>query len=210
MNLPPSSQGAQMNENSALVAEILKGLQMERSSLGLRLTYHWRNGRGGTSQILGEVIFFLIGLAFFIFPLLGLLTSLAQGMSMTLLQWATTLPFLLAGFFVLYRGLGNFINTSVFEVTATEFKTWNGPLPFLGDQKLTLPCGEFSKIEWKQVGHSSRGDTSHPRSGYSATYDVVVHTTQGQEVKLLSGLPDRDYAFAIQGELSRFIQPAGQ
>jgi hypothetical protein len=210
MNPPLSSQGAQLNENSAPIAEILKGLQMERSPLGLRLTYRWRNGRGRTSQSLGEIIFFLIGLAFFIFPLPGLLTNLAQRGSMTLLQWATTLPFLLLGLFVIYRGLGFFINTSVFEVNPRELKTRHGPLPILGNQNLTLSRGEIVKIEWKQVGHSSRGNTSQPRSGYSATYDVVVHTIQGQEVKLFSGLPDRDYAFAIQGELSRFIQPAGQ
>ena len=198
-----------MNADSrpATVVEVLKGLQVQRNPQRLRLIYRWLNGRGGLTQILAEVVFFLIGAAFFSFPLLGLITSLAQAKSMTFLQWATTLPFLLAGLFIVYRGLGIFINTSVFEISADGFKTRHGPLPFLGDKNLSLSRGEIVKVEWKQVGHPSKqvGASGH-RSGYSATYDVILTTTRGQTEKILSGLNSRDYAFAIQGELSRFLE----
>jgi hypothetical protein len=195
------------NPNSTPTLEVLKGLRVQRAPGRLHMTCRWLNGRGGVAQILMEVVFFLIGLAFFIFPLLSLTSGLTQAKSMTLLQWATTLPFLLIGFFIIYRGLGILFNSSVFEVNAQEFKTWNGPLPFLGEKNLSLPRGEIIKVEWAQIGHSSRqGSAGGPRSGYSATYDVLIVTTRGKNEKLLSGLNDRDYAFAIQGEITRFFE----
>jgi hypothetical protein len=198
-----------MNSNPVPTLEILKGLQVERSPLRLRLTYQWRYGRGGLSQSLGEIVFFVIGLAFFTFPLLGLLSSLAQAKSQTLLQCIVPLPFLLIGLFIIYRGLGLLVNRSVFEIDSQGLKTRHGLLPFLGDPNLNLSPSEIVKVEWKQVGQASRQSTNRPRSSYSATYAVVVQTAQGQELKLLSGLPDRDYAFALQGELARFLQSGG-
>jgi hypothetical protein len=195
-----------INPNPALALEICKGLHVQRTPEHLRLTYRWLNGRGGTVQILGELLFFLIGLAFFSFPLLSLTSNPAQAKSMTLLQWATTLPFLMAGGFIVYRGLGIFINTSVFEIKAGQFKTRNGPLPFLGEKNLTLLTSEIASVEWKQVGHPSGSSARGYRSGYTATYEVVLTTTRGQAEKILSGLNNRDYAFAIQGELSRFLE----
>ncbi len=196
-----------MDDKPAVAMEIFKGLQIERDAQHLRLTYQWRNGRGGTPQILGEVVFFLVGLTFFILPLLSLSTGLVQAKSMTLLQWATTLPFLLAGGFIVYRGLGLGFNTSVFELNPREFRTRSGPLPFLGEKNLSLPRGEIARVEWKQVGHKSQqAEAGGHRSGYSATYDVLIVTTQGKSEKILSGLNNRDYAFALQGEISRFLE----
>jgi hypothetical protein len=195
-----------MNGNPAPVMEILKGLQIQRNPQRLRLSYRWFNGCGGLTQILAEAVFFLIGLVFFSFPLLSLISNLVRIRSLSLLQWATTLPFLLAGFFIVYRGLGILFNKSVFEIKARQFKIWNGPLPFLGEKNLTLLTSEIANVEWKQVGHSSGSSARGQRSGYSATYDVVLTTTRGQAKKILSGLNNRDYAFAIQGELSRFLE----
>jgi hypothetical protein len=195
------------NPNPAPVVEILKGLQVQRAPQHMLISYRWRNGRGGIIQILGEIIFFLVGLAFLLPPIASLISSPNVARGMTLWQWLTTLPFLLVGFVLVYRGLGIFINTSVYEISLQEFKTRNGPLPFLGEKNLTLPRDEIVRVEWKQVGHFSKQDSSSGhRSGYSATYDVFVVTTHGQNKKILSGLNDRDYAFAVQGEISRFLE----
>ncbi len=97
----------------------------------------------------------------------------------------------------------------MFEVSRQELKAWHGPLPFLR-QNLTIPAGEIVKVDWRKAGHTMHSDTGVHRSGYSATFDVCVVTAGGQTKKLMSGLNDRQYAFAVQNELSRFLNPQVQ
>jgi len=100
-------------------------------------------------------------------------------------------------------------NRSVFEVSRQELTARHGPLPFLGEN-LTLPAGEIVKVEWRKAGHTQHTGNGVRRSGYSATFDVCAVTAGGQTKKLMSGLNDRQYAFAVQHELSRFLNPQVQ
>jgi hypothetical protein len=168
------------------------------------MTYAWSSSRAGTGQLIGEGLFALVCLVFSIY----MLSSLIQSENTTWLQWVTTLPFILLGLFITYRELTIFLNKSVFEITPQEFKTSSGPLPFLGDKAIRLSPSEITRVEWQQIGHSSSGkQASGHRSGYTATYDVVVITTQGKNEKVVTNINNREYAFAIQGELSRFLKP---
>lgn len=195
-----------MSENQLPAMEILKGLQIQKSAQSMRMTYAWSSSRAGTGQLIGEGLFALVCLIFSIYMLINLI----RAENMTWLQWVTTLPFILLGFFITYRGLSIFLNKSVFEITPQEFKTSSGPLPFLGDKALRLSPSEITRVEWQQLGHpSSEKEASGHRSGYTATYDVVVVTIQGKSKKVISNLNNREYAFAIQGELARFLKPKG-
>jgi hypothetical protein len=195
-----------MNEQLTPPREILKGLLVWRNAQGLRMTYTWRNGHGGIIPIIGESFFLLIGLVFFIY----LTISLFLSKNMTATQWGTTIPFILISLFITYRGLGIFLNRSVFEIAPNGFRSSSGPLPFLGAKALKLSPGEISKIEWEQVGQSSMGSQlSGHRSGYTSTYSVVVITKQGKNEKIVTNINNREYAFAIQSELSRFLKPKG-
>jgi hypothetical protein len=193
--------------NLAPAEEILKGLQVRRTQDRLRITYRWRSGLGGIENTLGESFLFLMGLGFAAIPLASLPAMLNKEANLPLWQSLVALPFILLGAFTVYRGLGLACNRSVFEVSRQELKVRHGPLPFLGEN-FTLPAGEIFKVEWHKAGHTTH-TSIHGTHGstVSATFDVHVLTTGGQIKKLMSGLNDRQYAFAVQNELSRFLNP---
>ncbi len=190
--------------NPAPADELLKGLQVKRTAGGLQVTYRWLNGLGGIFQIINEIVLLLIGAAFFSIPLLMLITTLSSpGGGLFWQQVLIPLAFILFGFLLFYRGLGVFLNKSVFEISLAEFKASSGPLPFLGPKNLSLPLNEIRSAEWKKIGHPSR---NRNRSGYSASYDVCIVTTGGQSKIILSGVNNAQYAYSIQGEISQFIK----
>ena len=195
--------------NSAPVEEMLKGLQVRRTRDRLRITYRWRSGLGGIRYAIDEIILFLIGLVFFAVPFASLTTILKRATDRPLWQSLIMLPFILLGALLLYRALGLACNASVFEVSRQELTARHGPLPFLGEN-LTLPAGEIVKVDWRKAGHTQHTSDGVRRSGYSATFDVCVVTAGGQTKKLMSGLNDRQYALAVQNELSRFLNPQVQ
>jgi hypothetical protein len=195
-----------MNARQTPPKEILKGLLVWRNAQGLRIIYTWRDGHGGTIPLIGEGFFLLIGLVFFIYMTFGMF----QPKNMTASQWGITIPFILISLFISYRGLGIFINKSVIEIAPDGFESSNRPIPFLGAKALKLLPSEISKIEWEQVGQSSMGSQlSGHRSGYTSTYSVVVITRQGKNEKIITNINNREYAFAIQSELSRFLKLKG-
>jgi hypothetical protein len=195
-----------MKESQLSTIEILKGLQVRRDAQSMRMTYAWSSSRDGKGQLIAEGLFALVCLIFSIY----MLFSLMWAENMSWLQWVTTLPFALLGLFITYRGLSVFLNKSVFEITPHEFKTSSGPLPFLGDKPLRFSPSEITRVEWQEIGHSSsRKEASGHRSAYTSTYDVVLVTNQEKSEKIISNLNNREYAFAIQGEISRFLQPTG-
>ncbi len=196
------------NLNSAPAEEILKGLYVRRAPGRLRVTYQWRSGLGGIRNALGEGVLFTIGLVFFAVPLAGLPAMLNRETNTLLWQSLIALPFILLGALILYRVLGLVCNTSVFEVSRQELKVRHGPLPFLGEN-FTLPAGDIVKVDWRKVGHTQHTSHGMRRRGYSATFDVCVVTSHGRIKKLMSGLNDRQYAFAVQNELARFLNPRG-
>ena len=193
--------------NSAPAEEVLKGLHVRRTPYGLRIVYRWRSGLGGARGAIGEGVLFLIGLGFFAVPLVSLSAMLSRPADVPAWQPLIALPFILLGACIVYRGLGLVCNSSVFEVSRQELKARHGPLPLLS-KNFTIPAGEIVKVDWQKVGHTSRSDGSGVRrSGYSATFDVRVVTAGGRTEKLMSGLNGREYAFAVQNELSRFLNP---
>ncbi len=194
--------------NSVPAEEILKGLHVRRTPDRLRITYRWRNGLGGIRNALGEGVLFAIGLGFFAVPLGSLPAMLNREANTPLWQSLVALPFIALGALILYRALGLLCNASVFEINRQELKARHGPLPFLGEN-LTLPAGDIVKVDWRKSGHTPRSGDGIRRSGYSTTFDVCVVTAGGQTKKLMSGLSDRQYAFAVQTELSRFLNPQG-
>ncbi len=195
--------------DSAPAEEILKGLQIRRTQDRLRITYRWRSGLGGIKNAIGEGCLFLMGLSFAAIPLASLPAMLSREANVPLWQSLVALPFILLGGLIVYRGLGLACNSSVFEVGRQELKARHGPLPFLAEN-LTLSAGEIAKVDWRKVGHTQHTNDGVHRSGYSATFDVYVVTAGGQTKKLMSGLNDRQYAFAVQNELSRFLNPQRQ
>ena len=191
--------------NTAPVEDILKGLQVRRTQDRLRIAYRWRSGLGGIRNAIGEGILFLIGIGFFAVPLVSLTTTLKRATDAPLWQSLIALPVVLLGAFIVYRALGLVCNISVFEVSRQELKARHGPLPFLGEN-LSIPAGEIVKVDWRKAGHTRHSTSGVRKSGYSATFDVCVVTAGGQTKKLMSGLNDRQYAFAVQNQLSRFLQ----
>lgn len=186
--------------------EVLKGLRVRRTEDGLVMIFDWRSGQGGINENVIEGIFFLAGLAFFIFPLIGLIDAFSSATLISSAQLISTVPFLLLGFFIIYRACGNWFNHSRFEVTSQKLKLRNGPLIFLGANNLTLERSQIVTVEWEQIGHSSRRDR---KDGYTATFDVQIVTLGDEKKKIVVGLKNPEYAYAIQGELSRFLKIGG-
>ncbi len=202
----PKDQTMIENIDAIPVDEVLKGLVVRRGHSRLQISYQWRRGLGGFRSFAGEIVVFLFGTAILAISVMNVVVRPGLIASTPPWQWIIYLAFVLLGIILVYHSLGLALNRSVFEIDDQEFKTRSGPLPLLGAKPLSLPFREIASVEWRKVGHTTRGSADRPHSGYSATFDVIVITTQGQKHPILTGLNDPQYAYAITGEISKFLK----
>lgn len=186
--------------------ELMPGLLRQETSSGAKITYFWIRGIGGLSTKIFEILLFLGGMVAAVASVNGIvrLTIGEVGFFEALIP----IFFFLIGFLLVYRGLALIINRSQFEVDGAYLKVRHSPLLFPGAARLDLSSAEISSVEWQKVGHVSQTGYSSGRvsSGYSATFEVVLKTTVGKTITLLSGIGAREYAFAIAGELNRLLK----
>jgi hypothetical protein len=196
-----------MDENLERIppVQLMPGLQRQEINSNILIIYHWYGGLGGFFNRAGEVFVFGLGLVFFILSLQSVVRVITRQFILT--EMLFSFLFLILGFVLLYRGLTLVFNRSVFIVNNTGLTVRHGPLPFSGASNLDLKHAEIRNVEWRKVGHSNNSSNINgfSKTGYSATFDVIVNTNPEKTYTLLTGIHAREYAFAIASEISRYL-----
>lgn len=92
-----------------------------------------------------------------------------------------------------YLTIALFVNRTVITVQSGQLGIRHGPLPWIGNQ--TLDATRISQIYCKEHrGNSQNG-------GSQITYRLHAVTTDGRNLKLLSGLSDEEQALYIEQQL---------
>ncbi|HEX8394947.1 MAG TPA: hypothetical protein VF665_21555 [Longimicrobium sp.] len=106
-----------------------------------------------------------------------------------------------AGLFIAYTAAAMFVNRTRIVAGRGRLTVQHGPLPWTGNRDIStsvlqqLYCNE-------QV---NRG-----RNSTTITFDVMARTTEGRQLKLVTGLNDRDQALYIEQEIERHLKIVDQ
>lgn len=182
--------------------EALKNIHISQKASCL--TIRWKRG-GRAGHWLSEVIWFLVGLAFFGFPVFGLVSQAIQG---KLANWGwgnlVTVPFALLGGLALYRTLTLLINTDVIEVTPQTLRVRSGPLPPWDMETPTIPRQEITQVTCQVRTLSTRGRSN--MRGTDHNYDVYAIAPDGKARAIITGSRQAEPAHFVANEITRFLK----
>jgi len=184
--------------------ETIKGVRVSRE--GSRLVIRWgRFGRltSGCRAFFGEMILFLIGLAFFGLPARGYIGRILQ-QDWSAFRWTDlfSVPFLLIGGLLVYRSLTLLFNVDVIEVTPEVLKVRSFPIPAL-DGAVTVPLQSIRSVECK-VRILSSGRSG--RRTVTPDYEIVANTPDGKNLNLLTGSTAPEPAGLVAQEIMKYIE----
>ncbi|NMB55268.1 MAG: hypothetical protein GYA15_11255 [Leptolinea sp.] len=188
--------------------QLMPGLFRQETNSGIKIVYHWYAGVGNLSNRCFEGLLFLSGLAAVFLSYNGIHRfSVGQ---IDLLQASMSFFLFIIGVLLAYRGLALAVNHSDFLVSRQGLTVVHSPLPFPGAARVNIGSSEIASVEWQKVGHSSQTGYANGRipSGYSATFDITLHTNTGRSITLLPGVRAREYAFAVAGEVTKYLKIA--
>jgi hypothetical protein len=93
-----------------------------------------------------------------------------------------------------YFTLAGFVNRTRVSVSRNQLTIRHGPLPWKGN--LELPGKQFTQLYGEEI--ISRG-----KNGPTITYNLLALDREGQKVKLLSGLTDKDQVLYLEQTMER-------
>lgn len=93
-----------------------------------------------------------------------------------------------------YSTLAGFLNRTRIEVNRVRLTIRHGPLPWGGNQE--LPGRDLKQLYGVEVSRTSKGNTTR-------TYDLMALDREGRQVKLLSGLDEKDQVLYLEQALER-------
>ncbi|MFZ5822062.1 MAG: hypothetical protein ACOYYJ_19400 [Chloroflexota bacterium] len=186
-------------------AEIVRGIRVSRD--GSRLVVRWKrlarnvNGCGDWAK---EAGFFVVGLALFIFPAVGLASRALQGGASAFgLGDLVSLPFLLVGGLLVYRALTIMFNTELIEVTRDQVKVRSLPLPPWDMETISLPLRDIASVECQvKLLRSNRRD----RRGVTHNYNVNAVMRDGKVKGIITGSTAQEPAHYVAREITNFIE----
>ncbi len=101
-----------------------------------------------------------------------------------------------AGVFLVYSGIAKMINRTTVKVSTGELTITHGPVPWPSPKPISHH--QVRQVYGKErVSRSSRGGTS-------VRYELRTLTTDGRDIKLLSGLNDRAQVLFLEQEIERY------
>lgn len=106
------------------------------------------------------------------------------------------LPFIGAGFYLIYRVAAELLNTTTITVTDHHLRITHAPIPARNsDLSADMIEQLYARVH---VSRSSNGNTSR-------TYSLNVLLRDGSKKKLIGGLSNEDQALYIEQEIERFL-----
>lgn len=156
--------------------------------LGNRLTLHWR----WWTPALFFMLFFCIAWDSF----LVFWYSMAVGTSAPWIFVVFPIAHVAVGVVITYATLAGFINSTTVEIGQGILRVAHGPLPWQGNQSLNT-----ADVDQLYCTRSA----SKSEDSESLSYNVMVRTKTGRNVKLVSRLEDLDQALYIEQEIERHL-----
>lgn len=181
--------------------ELLPGLNRCANDSTVRITFRWFYGTGTAVNKVLEIVLLLLGIIVDVVTFNGVIRIFSVGANFS--QAFIDGFFFITGFILAYRGLLLLVNRSTFEISENNLSVLHGPLP--GGGNLCLPVYEIDGVEWQKVGQTHNSG-NRLASGYSALFNVILRTTAGKTVTLVSGIHAREYAFAISSEITKALK----
>jgi len=123
--------------------------------------------------------------------------SMAFGQDSPLIMKLFPVLHVAVGVLLTYSTLCGFINRTVIEVTDEELTIRHGPLPWPGNQTLTVP--DIRQIYCDET--ISRG-----RNSTSTSYNVNALLVEERTIKLLSSLPEKQMALFVEQQLEEWLK----
>lgn len=183
---------------------LMPGLVRYTDSGNIRITFRWFYGVGSMAARIFEILVLIFGIIVVMVSYTGVTKIFTGGsnFSLSLIDGF----FFIAGLILVYRGLLLLLNSSTIELRENTLSVRHGPLP--GSGSLNLPRHEIAGVEWQKVGQTRSSGNSGTRltSGYSAIFNVILHTTSGKTLMLVSGIRSREYAFALSSEITNLLK----
>ena len=184
--------------------ELMPGLVRSTDGGNTRISFRWFNGVGSLVNKTLEILFFIFGTIVALFSYAGVahIFTGESNFSLGLIDGF----FFIAGIILAYRGLLLLVNRSTFDISPEGLTVRHAPLPGAGNR--IIPRYEIAGVEWQKVGQTHKSGYSGTRltTGYSALFNVIVHTTSGETVTLVSGIHAREYAFALASEITNLLK----
>jgi hypothetical protein len=203
--LDPIKGGVMNTSTNGMDFQILMpGLIRYTDGRSTRVTFRWFYGVGGWAARILEILILIFGIIVVVVSYTGVAAIFTGGSNFSLILIDGF--FFITGLILVYRGLLLLLNTSTFEWSEDTLSARHGPLPGLGN--FNLHRNTITGVEWQKVGQSRGSGYSGTRltSGYSAMFNVILHTTSGKTLTLVSGIRAREYAFALSSEISNLLK----
>jgi hypothetical protein len=184
--------------------ELMPGLARYSNNSSTRITFRWFNGIGSRVNKIFEILILAFG-SFVVAVTYNSVSRVFTG-GANFFQILIDGFFFIASLVLVYRGLMLLVNKSTFVISGNTISVRHGPLP--GSGNLSFSTYEIAGVEWQKAGqtHNSGYSGNRLASGYSAIFNVILQTTSGKTVTLVSGIHAREYAFAIASEISNALK----
>jgi hypothetical protein len=156
--------------------------------LGNRLTLRWR----WWTPALFFMLFFCIAWDSF----LVFWYSMAVGMDAPWIFVVFPIVHVAVGVGITYSTLAGFINSTTVEVGQGNLRIAHGPLPWQGNQ--LLETADVDQLFCTRAATKSEDSDS-------LSYNVMVRTKSGRNIKLVSRLEELDQALYIEQEIERHL-----
>lgn len=105
------------------------------------------------------------------------------------------------GLVIAYTNATMYVNRTRIVAGRGHLTVRHGPLPWPGNRD--LPTISLEQLYCEE-------NISRSRNGTSVSYSVLARTTDGKQIKLVTGLSDRDQALYIEQEIERHLKIVDQ
>ena len=164
-----------------------RSVQLELSDAGARISWRWWSFKSLF------MAFFCLAWDGFLLMWYGIALN-AKNAPVVMLVFP--LLHVAVGVGLTYATLAGFLNRTRLEVSRDLLTIRHGPLPWGGNQ--TLSGRQLKQLYVEEVTRTNKNSTQ-------VSYNVTALDRQGQKVKLLAGLEDKDHALFLEQELERHL-----
>jgi DNA-directed RNA polymerase subunit RPC12/RpoP len=116
-------------------------------------------------------------------------------------DWPMHLPNVGIGLYLGYVSLAGLLNTTRVEASQRGLIIRQGPLPWPGNR--TIPCHTLTQLYCQERGGRRGILPALARVFLSSSYRLLALDARGREVKLLSGIADKEQALYLEQALER-------